>query len=278
MLRRDFFKGVFLGGSVLLAGPTRHARTAERKRPKVIDAHCHAGKGLNYGKNDKTYDPWTTYNDPRWTLDRMAEVGIDKTVIFPINNTTYKEANEEIASYVRRWPRKFIGFAKHHSKTEGGRIRGMLRHEVLELGLRGLKLHGVPSKEMVKTAEELGIPILFHPPKVEDSLDVVESYPKVSFILAHLGCFASREWREHALAIEAAKKLPNLHLDTSSVVFGDYLAQAAQELPAEQLIFGTDGPLVDSRVELYKIRLLKLPPDKEKLVLSGNILRLLGEE
>ncbi|MFH1716127.1 MAG: amidohydrolase family protein [Planctomycetota bacterium] len=278
MQRRDFFKGIFVGSSVLLAGFSRQGRAEERKRPKIIDAHCHAGKGMNYGRNDKTYDPWTTYNDPRWTLDRAAEVGIDKTIIFPINNTTYKEANEEIASYVRRWPEKFIGFAKHDSKTEAGRIRDMLMHEVLELGLRGLKLHGVPTKEMVETAAELGIPILYHPPKVDDSIEVVESYPKVSFILAHLGCFASRDWREHVRAIEAAKRLANLHLDTSSVVFFKHLEQAAQELPAEQLIFGSDGPLVDSRVELYKIRLLKLPREKEELILSGNILRLLGEK
>ncbi len=278
MLRRDFFKGIFLGGSILLGGSAGKVHSGQSGRPKVIDTHCHAGKGLNFGRNDKTYDPWTTYNDPKWTLDRMAEVGIDRTIIFPINNTTYKEANEEIASYVKRWPQKFIGFAKHDSNTEDGRIRDMLRHEVLELGLRGLKLHGVPSKEMVETAQELGIPILFHPPRVEDSLEVVESYPKVSFILAHLGCFASRDWREHVRAIEAAKKLPNLHLDTSSVVFFDYLEEAARKLPAEQLIFGSDGPLVDSRVELYKIRLLKLAPDTEELVLSGNILRLLGEK
>jgi predicted TIM-barrel fold metal-dependent hydrolase len=231
---------------------------------------------MNYGKSDETSDPWTTYNDPRWTLTRAAEVGIDKTVIFPINNTTYREANEEIASYVRRWPDKFIGFAKHDSKTEAGNIRNMLHHEVLKLGLRGLKLHGIPTKEMVETAAELRIPILFHPPRVRDSLEVIESNPEVSFILAHLGCFASRDWREHARAIEAAKRITNLYLDTSSVVFFKYLEQAAYELPPEKLVFGSDGPLVDSRVELYKIQLLRLPKDKEQLVLGGNILRLLG--
>jgi len=274
MDRRDFVKGIVCCSSLYIAGA---ARARESKHPKVIDAHCHAGKGMNYGGNDQTSDPWTTYNDPMWTLSHAAEVGIDKTVIFPINNTTYKNANEEIASYVRRWPEKFIGFAKHDSRTESGKIRDMLRHEVLELGLRGLKLHGIPTKEMVETSAELKIPILFHPPNVDASLEIVESYPKVSFILAHLGCFASRDWREHVRAIEAAKQLSNLHLDTSSVVFFKYLEQAANELSAEQLIFGSDGPLVDSRVELYKIRLLKLPQAKEELVLSGNILRLLGE-
>jgi predicted TIM-barrel fold metal-dependent hydrolase len=60
------------------------------------------------------------------------------------------------------------------------------------------------------------------------------------------------------------------------VVFSQYLERAARELPAEKLIFGSDGPLVDSRVELHKIRLLKLPPEKEELVLGRNLLRLLG--
>jgi hypothetical protein len=29
-------------------------------------------------------------------------------------------------------------------------------------------------------------------------------------------------------------------------------------------------------VELYKVRLLKLPPEREEMVLSGNIRRILG--
>jgi len=277
MNRRDFFKGVLLGSSLCLVGHVRTARAQGQKRPKVIDAHCHAGRGINYGKNDPTSDPWTTYNDPKWTLSRAEQAGIDKTIIFPISNRTYQEANQEIASYVRRWPDKFVGFAKHDSKTEAGKIRSMLQREVRELGLRGLKLHGIPTKEMVETSAELGIPILFHPPNVIDSLEVVRSYPGVCFILAHLGSFASRDWREHIRAIEAAKNLPNLYLDTSSVVFFENLERAARELTPEKLIFGSDGPLVDSRVELYKIRLLKLPQQKEQLILGGNILRILGE-
>jgi predicted TIM-barrel fold metal-dependent hydrolase len=83
----------------------------------------------------------------------------------------------------------------------------------------------------LETAAELKIPILFHPPNVGDSLEVIESHPEVSFILAHLGCFASRDWREHVHAIEAAKRIANLYLDTSSVVFFKYPEQAAHELP-----------------------------------------------
>ena len=277
MNRRDFIRGSLLAGSSLgAAGALLAGQARESDRPLLIDAHCHAGRGLNYGRSDPSLDPWTTYNDPEWTLRRMEEAGIDRSVIFPINNKTYERANQEIASYVRRWPQRFIGFAKHDGETEAGKIREMLRREVRQEGLQGLKLHGVPTREMVETAEELRIPILYHPATVSESLAVIRSSPGVSFILAHLGSFASRDWQEHVRAIDAAKRLPNLYLDTSSVVFSQYLEQAARELPAEKLIFGSDGPLVDSRVELHKIRLLKLPREKEELVLGRNLLRLLG--
>jgi predicted TIM-barrel fold metal-dependent hydrolase len=59
------------------------------------------------------------------------------------------------------------------------------------------------------------------------------------------------------------------------VVFFPYLEQAARQLPVEKLIFGSDAPLVDAHVELYKIRLLKLSPAHEGKVLGGNIRRLL---
>jgi predicted TIM-barrel fold metal-dependent hydrolase len=39
---------------------------------------------------------------------------------------------------------------------------------------------------------------------------------------------------------------------------------------------GKSAPLVDARVELYKVRLLKLSPEKEAKVLGRNIRRLLG--
>jgi predicted TIM-barrel fold metal-dependent hydrolase len=59
------------------------------------------------------------------------------------------------------------------------------------------------------------------------------------------------------------------------VVFFKFLEMAAKEAGPKKLIFGSDGPELDSRVELYKIKLLKLVPADEALVLGGNILKLL---
>lgn len=255
----------FLAGAAALAS----AHAADSGRTLVIDAHCHAGTG------QAMTAPWDTRADVEVTLRHMEEAGIDRTVIFPINNTDFERPNREVAEICRRYPGKFIGFAKHDPKTEAGRIAPMLRNEVETLGLKGLKLHRLPTREVLDAVAELGIPILYHPDKVSDFHMLAQEYPKIPFIVAHLGSFASQDWTEHIAAIAVAARYPNVYLDTSSVVFFKYLEMAAKELGARKLIFGTDGPELDSRVELYKVRLLKLPPEDEAMVLGGNIIRLL---
>lgn len=270
MRRRDVLRaGLAVGGSLAGPGPSRAGARAAEDGALVIDAHCHAGTG------EAMSAPWTTFADPEVTLRRAEEAGIDRTVIFPIENPTYERANEAIARLVEKYPGKFIGFAKHDPEREAGRIERLLTREVRDLGLKGLKLHKTPTREVLDVVAALGIPVLFHPPKVADYHMIASAYPKVNFILAHLGSFASQSWTEHLAAIDVARRYPNVYLETSSVVFTEYLELAARELPAEKLIFGSDGPLVDSRVELHKVRLLRLPKDQEAKVLSGNILRLL---
>ena len=243
---------------------------AAQSRPLVIDAHCHAGRGQALSA------PWSTRADPEPTLERMKEAGIDRTVIFPINNAQYEQANAEIAEICRRHPGKFIGFAKHDPQTEAGRIGAMLRHEVETLGLRGLKLHRLPTREVLDAVSALRIPVLYHPEKVSNLHMIASEFPKVPFIVAHLGNFASHDWTEHIAAIEAARRYPNVYLETSSVVFQRFLEQAVREVGPAKIIFGTDGPELDSRVELYKVRLLKLTPADEARVLGGNITALLA--
>ncbi|MBI3698553.1 MAG: amidohydrolase family protein, partial [Acidobacteria bacterium] len=117
----------------------------------------------------------------------------------------------------------------------------------------------------------------YHPEKVANFHMIAAEYPQVPFIMAHLGNFASRDWAEHIAAIGVARRYPNVYLETSSVVFFKFLEMAAAELGAGKLIFGSDGPELDSRVELHKIRLLHLPLAEEARVLGGNILKLLGK-
>ena len=75
--------------------------TAQRKqgKPMVIDCHAHVGISREPGTKEELSAPWDTEADPELILQHARDAGIDRTVIFPIDNTNYKEANEEIAKY-----------------------------------------------------------------------------------------------------------------------------------------------------------------------------------
>jgi predicted TIM-barrel fold metal-dependent hydrolase len=57
--------------------------------------------------------------------------------------------------------------------------------------------------------------------------------------------------------------------------FFDYLQVTVKVAGAHKILFGSDGPLLHPGLELHKIRLLKLSPEDEALVLGGNAQRLL---
>jgi hypothetical protein len=267
--RRDF-----LIGGVPAVAATAAAAPQARKVP-VIDCHTHAGTATDLTA------PWTTIADPVAILRRNKEAGIDKACIFPISHDNlppfYEEANREIAEIVRRYPGRFIGFAKHHPVNERGRIRAMLLHEVRDLGLRGLKLHVAPTPEVLDTVAELGIPILWHPRQVALFDDVAKAYPTIDLILAHLGSDLSGDWREHLAGIEMARRHSNVYLDTGAVVLTRYLEQAVREVGPERIVYGSDEPEVDCRLEIFKVRMLRLPKEQEEMILGGNIQRLLSK-
>ena len=87
--RRTFLeRSLIAAGSAIAASPLA-AQQPHAKFPfPVIDAHCHAGKGMNYGTKDPEAAPWTTFNDPERVLRQADEAGISRTVIFPTSNTT----------------------------------------------------------------------------------------------------------------------------------------------------------------------------------------------
>ncbi len=254
-----------------LAAAATAGRAEQARRIPVIDCHTHAGTGATLT------DPWTTIADPQEILRRNKEAGIDKACIFPISHDTFEEANREIAQIVKRYPGRFIGFAKHDPVNEKGRIRAMLLRECRDLGLRGLKLHVKPTPEVLDTVAELGIPVLWHPGRIAMFDDIAKAYPTVDLILAHLGSDLSSDWREHLAGIEMARRYPNVYLDTGATVLTRYLEQALKEVGPEKIIFGSDEPEVDCRLEIFKIRVLKLPKQQEEMILGGNIQRLLGK-
>lgn len=140
-----------------------------------------------------------------------------------------------------------------------GAFGEMVETAVRRYGFRGIKIYGadgMPNREVCEAAKRFGLPVLVDIP--------------------HLGSFAG-DWKAHQQVIDQLVRHPNVFADTSSVRHFDYIVEAVRRAGARKLIFGSDGPWLHPGVELQKVRLLGLPTQQESLILSGNILRLLGK-
>jgi len=238
----------------------------------IVDCHCHAGKG------DKMTAPWNTDAPIKAYLRRARAAGIDKTIVLAPLHGNYQQANRQVARIVARYPGRLIGFAFVHAKRDAGRIFRMVQHAVTAWGFKGIKVHGfecMPTREVCETARAFGLPVLvdvISRPEVVDMF--APEYPDVNFIIAHLGSFTD-DWKAHQQITYQLARYPNVYADTSGVRQFRYLVEAIQRAGPRKLLFGSDGPWLHPGLELYKIRLLGLPAEEEKLVLGGNILRLL---
>ena len=242
----------------------------------IVDCHAYAGKGLAWSEPEAQVE----YDVAR-LVERGAQAGIDRHCIMPPRGAAYDEANREIARLVEKDPQRLTGFAAHSPLREAGRLRQLLTGEVWSMGLRGVRFDGHPNREAMDAVAELDIPVMYYPQMASGNGParwfhmIASAYPRVNFILPHLGNYRSLVWWAPVEAIDLAKRYPNVYLDTSGLGSLKYLWMAVRELPAEKLLFGTCAPELDPRVERQAVRLMKLPRGKEELVLGGNILRLL---
>jgi len=238
----------------------------------IIDFHCHCGKG------DKMTAPWNTDAPITKYLRRARAAGINKTVVMSPLHGNYHQANAQVAEIVARFPTRLIGFAFVHAKRDAGRIFAMVKHAITRWGFRGMKVHGfeaMPTREVCETAQAFNLPVLvdiISRPEVVDQFAI--QYPRVNFVIAHLGSFTDN-WNAHQQVIYQMARHPNVYADTSGVRQFDYLVEAIRLGGVRKLLFGSDGPWLHPESELHKIRMLRLSPERESLVLGGNALRLL---
>jgi predicted TIM-barrel fold metal-dependent hydrolase len=238
----------------------------------IIDSHCHAGKG------DLMTAPWNTDAPLGPYLRRARAAGIHRTIVFAVFHSDYDKANAEVARIVANNPGRLIGFAFVHAARDAGRIFQMVERAVTRWNFRGIKAHGhdaMPTRELCEAARAFRLPLLVDVAGQAYVIDMLApQYPEVNFIIPHLGSFAD-DWRAHQQVVDQLVRYPNVYADTSAVRRFDYIVQAVKRAGPHKVLFGSDGPWLHPGVELQKIRMLGLPPEKEALITGGNALRLL---
>lgn len=239
----------------------------------IIDCHCHAGKG------DGLTGPWDTAAPLEQYRQWADAYGITHTVIFAAFHSDYAVANREVAGLVAGDRARYTGFAFVHPDRDRGRIHQMVSAAVGQYGFRGMKCHrhdGRITREICDTARAHRIPVLYDPMGEVSVVHLIATeYPDVNFIIPHLGSFAD-DWRAQAALVPMLSQYPNVYTDTSGIRRFELLQDAVRRAGPGKILFGSDGPWLHPGVELEKVRALQLPPDGERLVLSGNLLRLIG--
>jgi len=248
------------------------AMSGSRPRPaRVVDAHCHAGPG------DGFTGPWDTAAPLRDYLRRCEEAGIGRSNLFAAFHSDYAVANEEVGRIVAARPDRFSGFAFLHAERDRGRILPLVRRAVMGLGFCGIKVHRADariSREICDAARHFRLPVLYDPMgEVATAELLAREYPDVDFVIPHLGSFAD-DWGAQLALCGLLGDRPNLYADTSAVRRFGLLERAVRRAGPHKLLFGSDGPELHPGLELEKIRLLRLPPEEEALVLGGNFRRL----
>lgn len=267
----------------------------------VIDAHVHMGhiRQLGTVRSYITYMPGDLSNldvlGPEIVLKSMDELGIDKSVVFSIrlNNRDYSRENEWITKIVRQYPDRFIGFA-FINPLGGDQAVEHLKRCINEWGMKGIKLqpvhhgyqiyggtHDALVNPIVEQAAKFKLPIIIHSgayafghPSFIGLL--AGAFPEVTVIIAHCGSSPESFGFGIRSSIQVAREHSNIILETSQQPTVLRIKEAIESLGAERVVFGSDTPWSVPELELMKIKAMRLRENQERLVLGGNMARILG--
>lgn len=235
----------------------------------LIDSHNHlGGPDREDGANQS----------PEEIIERMDACGVDAAVVFPFNEVdpgvSFSKANDFIASAIKRYPERLIGFARLDPNAGEDALRELER-AIVELGLKGVKLHPKGQNftlsneyvlRIVEKAAELGVPVVFDSGKdIFDNFAIgrlAQKAPEAKIIMAHM--------RGEGF-IEMPQRHENIYLGTVKAKVED-VTEAIKVLGAERIIAGSDSPYADMAHEMKgKFENLNLT-QKEKRMIQGDTL------
>jgi len=221
-------------------------------------------------------------------LARLDSVDVERAVICPIKPRAYhlSAANDLVGDAAARQTR-FIPLARVDPNLEDDAVRELER-AVGTLGARGLFLH--PWEETFRVNDprldplltrclDLHVPVMVATgyPWVSEAAQVGElarRFPSVPIVMTHGGQI-NISGLGQADAFAVLQRHPNVHIDTSGVYRQDFLEDVATQLGPERLLFGSNSPRMDIRLEVQRVRWLTVDDASRELVLGGNARRVL---
>ena len=181
-------------------------------------------------------------------------------------------------------------------------MQAEIEDKVKNHGAKGLKLHPVSNRfypydrslwPAYQKAMEMGLPILFHSGEAEmagyaevdyarprNFEQVLQSFPKLVIILAHLG----KGFLEESVAL--AQEYDNVYFDTSTILSGMEVksgfasggkaVKLIRTIGVSRVLFGSDWPWFDPLLSLRQIEGLGFSEEEKRRVLGLNAVKVYG--
>ncbi|MBE6569314.1 MAG: amidohydrolase [Ruminococcaceae bacterium] len=229
-------------------------------------------------------------------LESQAEAnGVHGYLLFSVATNAHQvsKVNDSIASlaeYSRSKGFLTVGFAGMHQDFED--FEGEL-NRAWDIGLRGVKLHpdiqGVdaddarlfPLYELMEGKMPLYLHVGDNRPEYRFSeakkiVRILENFPKLEVVAAHLGGY--KAW-DDALTYLAGRE--RVWYDTSSAVWAmtpEYAGMLIGKLGAENIMFGTDYPVMNTAEEVERFLRIDLTDDQREDIFWNNAIRFLHLE
>jgi predicted TIM-barrel fold metal-dependent hydrolase len=244
---------------------------------QIIDACAQLGSG------DKKGDLLEFGITSSRVVENMEQAGVAKSVIFPVTWSRYTDqANREIHEAVRKYPDRFIGFARVNPAEVGA--EKLLEKALEDWGLHGVRLRPYHDgfelkdpkvKKIMDIAQEHRIPIATDGEKEKSALfRIVNDYPDVPVILMHLGSFDNWVWQNGKAYMDLLEKADNFFMASCFEIIHFFLEEAIKRSP-EKVVFGSDSPNLPPSMELKRIEVMKLDSEQHALVVGGTLAKIL---
>lgn len=261
---------------------------------KILDAHCHIYPDKIAVKAAEAtghfYDIKMDLDGKVSTLlDEGEKAGISHFLIQSVATTPKQVSsiNRFIAESVLKSDGKMTGFGTMHPESDDPE-RDLA--ELMELGLRGVKLHPdiqgfkIDDFRMLKIyelCEKHKLPVLMHcgDKRYDNSnpnriVPIMEIYTDLIMIGAHFGGYSV--WED---AVNKLAKYDNFYVDTSSTLFEIEPSVAREFIDAygiDRVMFGTDYPMWNPKEEVERFMKIDLTFEDRQKILYDNAAKLLG--
>lgn len=217
---------------------------------------------------------------------RLDAAQVEHAVVVPLKPPTYhlESANDHVAEACRQEPR-FVGLARV-DPHQGERAARELERCLTDLRLSGLFLHpweetfrvNAPSvNELMEVCARHDVPVLVATgyPWVSEAAqvgDLARRHPDVSVIMTHGGQINISGLGQMD-AFEVLRRNLNVYMETSGVYRQDFILDVARQLGPERVLFGSNSPRMDMRLEVARIRRADVEESARQLMLDGNARR-----